>query len=71
MLRVDICTYIRRYQYMTAMFSGFGGDDGNRNKCLKHGVTVEEIDSAFEEERCACFQILPTRPTKRVTWASV
>ena len=44
---MDICTYMRYYQCMIVMFSGFDWDDGNRNKCLKHGVTVEEIESVF------------------------
>ena len=26
---------------------GFNWDDGNRDKCRKHGLTVEEIESAF------------------------
>ena len=32
---------------MIEAVEGFNWDDGNREKCLKHGVTVEEIESAF------------------------
>lgn len=32
---------------MTETVVGFDWDDGNRKKCLKHGVTVEEIEGAF------------------------
>ncbi len=32
---------------MTETVAGFNWDDGNREKCLKHGITVEEIESAF------------------------
>lgn len=33
---------------MIEAVDGFNWDDGNREKCLKHGVTVEEIESAFQ-----------------------
>jgi len=29
------------------IFSGFDWDEGNLEKCQKHGVTVEEIESVF------------------------
>jgi uncharacterized DUF497 family protein len=29
-------------------FAGFDWDDGNRDKCVKHGVSIAEIESAFE-----------------------
>jgi len=32
---------------MSEAVAGFNWDDGNREKCLKHGVTIEEIESAF------------------------
>jgi uncharacterized DUF497 family protein len=32
---------------MTEAVAGFNWDDGNREKCRKHGVTFEEIESAF------------------------
>ncbi len=32
---------------MTEAVAGFDWNDGNRDKCLKHGVTVEEIESVF------------------------
>lgn len=32
---------------MTETVAGFNWDDGNREKCRKHGVTVEEVESAF------------------------
>ena len=30
--------------------AGFDWDDGNREKCQKHGVTIEEIESVFAGE---------------------
>jgi uncharacterized protein len=36
---------------MQAMaFSGFDWDDGNLDKCQKHGVSIEEIESVFAGE---------------------
>jgi uncharacterized protein len=32
---------------MTEAVAGFNWDDGNREKCRKHGVTLEEIESVF------------------------
>jgi uncharacterized protein len=32
---------------MPETVAGFNWDDGNRVKCRKHGVTLEEIESAF------------------------
>lgn len=29
------------------MFSGLDWDDGNRTKCQKHGVSIEEIEQLF------------------------
>ncbi|MEJ0012445.1 MAG: BrnT family toxin [Bauldia sp.] len=29
-------------------FAGFDWDDGNRDKCTKHGVSIDEIESVFE-----------------------
>ncbi len=29
-------------------FAGFEWDDGNIEKCRKHGVSIEEIETAFE-----------------------
>ena len=29
-------------------FAGFDRDEGNREKCRKHGVSVAEIESLFE-----------------------
>lgn len=33
---------------MQQSFSGFDWDDGNREKCRKHGVTTREIEELFE-----------------------
>jgi len=33
---------------MTEGVCGFNWDDGNREKCRKHGVTLGEIESAFQ-----------------------
>ena len=32
---------------MEAGVSGFDWDDGNRAKCQRHGVTIEEIEALF------------------------
>src|SRR4051812_8246344 len=32
---------------MDVKFSGFDWDDGNREKCQKHGVSIDEIESLF------------------------
>jgi uncharacterized DUF497 family protein len=32
---------------VTVSFAGFDWDDGNRGKCLKHGVTRDEIEALF------------------------
>jgi uncharacterized DUF497 family protein len=29
-------------------FAGFDWDEGNRDKCTKHGVSIEEIESLFD-----------------------
>ena len=31
-------------------FDGFDWDDGNRGKCRKHGLSIEEIESVFDNE---------------------
>ncbi len=36
---------------MTVQFSGFDWDAGNREKCLKHGVSIAEIEFLFMESR--------------------
>ena len=33
---------------MKEAVSGFDWDDGNQEKCLKHGLTLEEIESVFD-----------------------
>jgi uncharacterized DUF497 family protein len=32
---------------MALQFSGFDWDSGNRSKCQRHGVTLEEIEDLF------------------------
>jgi uncharacterized DUF497 family protein len=32
---------------MTVAFAGFDWDEGNREKCLKHGVPLGEIEALF------------------------
>ncbi|NJM69755.1 MAG: BrnT family toxin [Scytonema sp. RU_4_4] len=32
---------------MVQEVSGYGWDDGNHQKCQKHGVSIEEIESLF------------------------
>jgi uncharacterized DUF497 family protein len=41
---------------MIEAVDGLNWDDGNREKCLKHGVTVDEIESAF---RGGTFRVFP------------
>ena len=33
---------------MPTSFSGFDWDTGNRDKCIKHGVPIGEIEEVFE-----------------------
>ncbi len=35
---------------MTERVAGFEWDDGNRTKCTRHGVSIEEIESVFAGE---------------------
>ncbi len=30
--------------------NGFDWDEGNRDKCVKHGVSIEEIEALFKHE---------------------
>ena len=32
---------------MTDVLAGFGWDEGNRKKCQKHGVSLDEIEAAL------------------------
>jgi len=34
----------------TLPFAGFDWDAGNREKCQKHGLTIEEIEAFFRQE---------------------
>ena len=45
---IDICTYIRHYIGMNWSVAGFDWDEGNEEKCLKHGVSIREIEELFE-----------------------
>lgn len=36
---------------MLGRISGFDWDDGNRNKCEKHGVAIEVIEALFQANR--------------------
>jgi hypothetical protein len=40
---------------MTMKVVGFDWDKGNRDKCQKHGVSLEEIEWLFEEDRLRFF----------------
>ncbi len=35
--------------------AGFDWDDGNRAKCEKHGVSIEEIEALFSSDEFAVF----------------
>jgi uncharacterized DUF497 family protein len=35
---------------MVERVAGFDWDDGNRAKCTRHGVSIEEIESVFQGE---------------------
>jgi uncharacterized DUF497 family protein len=43
---------------MDTAFSGFDWDDGNRDKCRKHGVSIGDIEAVFY----APLAVFPTRP---------
>jgi uncharacterized protein len=43
----NVHTYVTIVQ-VKGTFAGFAWDDGNRSKCLKHGVSLVEIESLFE-----------------------
>lgn len=43
---------------MVEALAGFDWDDGNRAKCLKHGVSAEEVESLFIRP----VMILPDEP---------
>ena len=38
------------FDAMLEEIAGFEWDDGNREKCQKHGVSIEEIEELFESE---------------------
>lgn len=43
-------TFVHTYVIHTRMkdlIAGFDWDDGNKSKCQKHGVTIEEIEALF------------------------
>ncbi len=53
---------------MSSFFSGFDWDTGNRAKCQKHGVSVDEIEGLFARP----IMILPDRAhstTEERLWA--
>jgi len=35
---------------MVERVAGFDWDEGNRSKCTRHGVSIDEIESAFQGE---------------------
>jgi len=35
---------------MNIDITGFDWDDGNRNKCLKHGLSLKEIEAFFRQK---------------------
>lgn len=48
---VDICMYISYHaDLMSEIYGGFDWDEGNREKCARHGVTVAEIEWVFSGE---------------------
>jgi uncharacterized DUF497 family protein len=42
-----ICTNVHAYRMETTIVSGFDWDEGNRAKCRKHGISIEEIEELF------------------------
>jgi uncharacterized DUF497 family protein len=36
---------------MAEAVAGFNWDEGNREKCRKHGVTIEEIEREIQKKR--------------------
>jgi uncharacterized DUF497 family protein len=49
---------------MTEAVAGFHWNDGNRDKCVKHGVTVEEIESVFRGGTLRVFPDPARRPRR-------
>ncbi|GJD96679.1 BrnT family toxin [Methylobacterium iners] len=43
----DFCVHKRHHFPVTKAIAGFDWDDGNREHCQKHGVSLEEIASAL------------------------
>lgn len=46
---IDICVYICHQAVVKNRIAGFDWDEGNREKCRKHGVSIAEIEALFLE----------------------
>lgn len=44
---VDFCMYRNHDVAMNGFIVGFDWDDGNRTKCRKHGVPIDQIEDLF------------------------
>jgi len=57
---IDICLYKRQSFSMRHLpLTGFEWDEGNREKCQTHGVTLEEVEAFFRQERVYVTPDLP------------
>lgn len=45
---MDIDTYKCHHEEVENVIAGFDWDDGNRGKCVEHGVLAEEVESPFQ-----------------------
>ncbi len=55
---------------MTDALAGFDWDAGNRKKCQKHDVRLDEIEAALTGPRYAWFPIPATRGSRHAISAS-
>ena len=43
-------TFVFTLPVDTMEINGFDWDDGNREKCKKHGITIDEVESVFNDK---------------------
>jgi uncharacterized DUF497 family protein len=47
-------------------FAGFDWDDGNRQKCQRHGVSIAEIESLFEASPALAIDVSHSEDEERI-----
>lgn len=45
----DVWTYDMHYSMLNIQVAGFDWDGGNREKCRRHGLSLEEIEEFFRQ----------------------